>query len=149
MIWWRFDPADYKVGDRLFTASGGYAHTVREYTVTRVTQGGHIVAKIHDHEIRVTPNGKIVGTGRWSGEHVISAETAAEMTDRLERERAWRAIAKMAEELASLAYRDHQDAAFDKFNELAQAIEARRAATAKTGAVEDESAVGNADAPKE
>ena len=30
---------------------------------------------------------------------------------------------------------------------LAQAIEARRAATAKTGAVEDESAVGEADAP--
>lgn len=30
----------------------------------------------------------------------------------------------------------------------AQAIEARRAATAKTGAVEDESGVGNADAPK-
>lgn len=29
----------------------------------------------------------------------------------------------------------------------AQAIEARRAATAKTDAVEDESAVGNADAP--
>lgn len=38
-------------------------------------------------------------------------------------------------------------AEFVETRAIAQAIEARRAATAKTGAVEDESVVGNADAP--
>jgi hypothetical protein len=147
-VTWYFDPASYQAGSAIYIAQGGWSPSVAQYVVKKVTPSGQIVAHMCGNEaseIRINKRGNIVGEGSYGRRCVVGLEEAIEIRKDLAIKHAWNCAAVAGEAIEKAARNRNEAALADAMKALAQAIEARRAATG-TGAVH-ESAVAESDAP--
>jgi hypothetical protein len=133
MIFW-YNPDDYQVGSTIFVRqpSGWSSWVVKEFTVSKKTPSGQIVAGPY----RINARGRFIGGGERSRLVICSAEEAAEIRAEGRLEAIWNTIRLAGRAIETAAAKQDADALAEALIALAQGTEARRAETG-TGSVYD------------
>ncbi len=153
-MWFKFDPANYSVGSTIYVSNkrGWSSYDVAEYTVTRVTPGGQLVAerRLRDDytdTIRVNKHGNIAGERDHYRRSIVSAEDATELRADARREDAWRKIQVCGEGIEKVARSKDREALtaaiadLDRARkELSDSDRSGEASETGTGSTEGESA---------
>lgn len=143
----RVDFSALEVGDVMFLSYpiGWSDYGVEEYTVTRITPKGQITCESGNDKLKVSPQGRIFGSGTWDKRYFVTAENAAELRAQVEHGKWCKEVRNLALVLERAALNKSTLSIVEAAAAIAQAIEARSGETG-TGSTEGESAVRQ-DAP--